>query len=549
MAVKEEYEDSIDWAHLNDAQTAEWENIPDTTRLFDSLRGSGYKFEEAMADIIDNSIAAEATLVNVTVHVDPQTQRTFISIADNGTGMTKSGIHNALKYGAEEREDKSSLGKFGLGLKLASTAFCRRLEVISRSAAEGEVWRGILDLDGMEIARKPVTPVIEPDGYGLELLDEVASYESGTCVRLLKIDRLKLADYSPKAKAHQQAELKKVLDGLRDHLSMVFQRFIDKSFADVPNVQIFLNGDEILPWDPFCLSETSEPKYVQRVYLDSTDEDGPWFDLKAFILPRKEDFSDPAVAKQARLNTNYQGFYVYRENRLINTPTWFDWYNRDVHSNLVRIDFSFSHEFDTPFGLSFRKDEVNPTGEMNKIIREFAAIATKFGTESYRKGIVKTVKKDLHDKSNKQIKDKKSVLIAPTVTGETGSETVTTNEGETNPKNLRLTKADNAQLGELVVRESLDFNMLWTPVLSNQKIAVALSASHPFYRKAYLANEGNSAVVQAIDYLLWSLAQAEVNNAVLDREVFEQFKIEVSRNLSKLVDDLPDPTEKDDANK
>jgi len=550
MPDNAEYEDSLDWGNLDAEQLKAWENTPNTARLFDSLRGSGYKFEEAMADIVDNSIAAQASIVNITLYVDPATQRTYVSIADNGIGMTKTGIHNALKYGADERADKSSLGKFGLGLKLASTAFCRRLEVISRSQSEGEVWRGILDLDGMEQAKAPVTPVVESDLFGLGLLDEVASLGSGTVIRLLKLDRLKLANYSPKARSYQDAELSKLVQTLKNHFSMVFQRFLDAEFSDVPNVKIYLNGEAIEPWDPFCLPETESPSYRKKIFLDPDDENGPWVELKAYILPRTEDFKDPVLASTSRMFTNYQGFYVYRENRLINTPVWFDGRNRDVHSNIARIDFSFSHEFDTELGLSFRKDEIHPAGEIQKMLNAFAVTVVKFANETYRKGIAssKAAKPDLHAKSNKQISDKKPVLETPTVTGAGGEETVTTNSGETSPGRLRLPKVSGGQLGELVVQETLDYNMLWTPILSKETIAVALSASHPFYRKAYLAHEADSSVIQAIDFLLWSLAQAEINNTTADNSFFEQFKIEVSRNLAKLVDNLPDPTEKDEDN-
>ena len=387
MPDNAEYEDSLDWGNLDAEQLKAWENTPNTARLFDSLRGSGYKFEEAMADIVDNSIAAQASIVNITLYVDPATQRTYVSIADNGIGMTKTGLHNALKYGADEREDKSSLGKFGLGLKLASTAFCRRLEVISRSQSEGEVWRGILDLDGMEQAKAPVTPVVEPDLFGLGLLDEVASLGSGTVIRMLKLDRLKLANYSPKARSYQDAELSKLVQTLKSHFSVVFQRFLDPAFSDVQNVKIYLNGEPIEPWDPFCLPETESPSYRKKIYLNPEDENGPWFELKAYILPRLEDFKDRELANKSRMLTNYQGFYVYRENRLINTPVWFDGRNRDVHSNIARIDFSFSHEFDTELGLSFRKDEIHPAGEIQKMLNAFAVTVVKFANETYRKGI------------------------------------------------------------------------------------------------------------------------------------------------------------------
>src|ERR1700688_3040888 len=99
---------------------------PDPARMIEGLRDTGYEFNTAIADIIDNSIAANAMIVDITIKMDLR-GNVRTSIADNGTGMDRTGLINAMKYGSPKRADPSSLGKFGLGLKTASTAFCRQL--------------------------------------------------------------------------------------------------------------------------------------------------------------------------------------------------------------------------------------------------------------------------------------------------------------------------------------------------------------------------------------------------------------------------------------
>ena len=98
---------------------------PDPERMIEGLRDTGYKFNTALADIIDNSIAANAELVDVTVSMDFR-GNIIVSVADDGIGMNRDELINAMKYGSDRRESAASLGKFGLGLKTASTAFCRR---------------------------------------------------------------------------------------------------------------------------------------------------------------------------------------------------------------------------------------------------------------------------------------------------------------------------------------------------------------------------------------------------------------------------------------
>ena len=118
---------------------------PDPSRVMEGLRDTGYDFNTAVADIVDNSIAANATVVKVDVIMNPS-GNVNIYIADNGCGMDMDGLKNAMRYGAAKRQDPSSLGKFGLGLKTASTAFCRCLSVIS-VGENGEYNKVQWDLD------------------------------------------------------------------------------------------------------------------------------------------------------------------------------------------------------------------------------------------------------------------------------------------------------------------------------------------------------------------------------------------------------------------
>src|SRR3982750_3146933 len=89
---------------------------PDPERTIESLRDTGYKFNTAIADIVDNSIAAKASVVDLQILMDLRSN-VRVSIADNGDGMDREGLLNAMTYGSRRRSDPSSLGKFGLGLK------------------------------------------------------------------------------------------------------------------------------------------------------------------------------------------------------------------------------------------------------------------------------------------------------------------------------------------------------------------------------------------------------------------------------------------------
>src|SRR4051794_4416782 len=119
---------------------------PDVARITEGLRDTGYDFNTAVADIIDNSIAAEATVVDVRLAADFGGSL-LLSVTDNGEGMDRDALVNAMKYGSKRRPHAKSLGKFGLGLKTASTAFCKRLSVISRAVGNSPPLRATWDLE------------------------------------------------------------------------------------------------------------------------------------------------------------------------------------------------------------------------------------------------------------------------------------------------------------------------------------------------------------------------------------------------------------------
>ena len=147
--------------------------IPDPARTTEGLRDTGYSFETSVADLVDNSIAAGATDIDISVLSDFRGQ-VRLSIADNGCGMSRTELIEAMTYGSPKRPDPASLGKFGLGLKTASTAWCRRLSVVSRSCA-GPALMATWDLDYLARSRDWLLQVSdEPDSEAVEHLDRVA---------------------------------------------------------------------------------------------------------------------------------------------------------------------------------------------------------------------------------------------------------------------------------------------------------------------------------------------------------------------------------------
>ena len=109
------------------------QSIPQADTLMGSMRSMGYSFEAAIADIIDNSISANCSVVKLFFPSEP-TEDLVVGILDDGEGMSADVLFEAMRYGSTDSElerNANDLGRFGLGMKSASLSQCRILTVVS----------------------------------------------------------------------------------------------------------------------------------------------------------------------------------------------------------------------------------------------------------------------------------------------------------------------------------------------------------------------------------------------------------------------------------
>lgn len=518
---------------------------PDPARVMEGLRDTGYDFNTAMADLVDNSIAAHATVIKVTIHSSPKGDIN-VYIADNGIGMDMEGLKNAMKYGSAERVDPGSLGKFGLGLKTASTAFCRSLSLLSKIEG-GEYHKVRWDLD--EICKinkwKLLQPAIEEDE--IELLEDVSGGGQGTLVIWDKVDRLMVKTYS-QDKARQKAIDKKI-DGLRRHFSMVYQRFLDESFEGVQHIKLYVNEVEVKPWDPFCTKEPySKSLAKQKVEVELLDGSKTSFYVEAWLLPRVEEFSSPQAKSDAKISNDMEGFYVYRENRLIYFGGWLDMFISDPHISLLRVNFSFDHSLDDAFNVDIKKSRILLNEDIYEYLKEsFLPAPRREAADVYRKGQSKAVREKglgAHDGSNKNIDSKAQSVEAAKVDvidASKGTVSISNSQG-TFTGRIKIQTATKPGQCRVVPVETIESGMLWEPTIVDGNHAVSINQSHAYYSKVYAPVIDNHVLVTGMDALLWALAEAEMSTYNEEtKEQYEEMRVHVSRILKKLVNDLPDP--------
>lgn len=521
---------------------------PDPARLIEGLRDTGYNFNTAISDIVDNSIVAEAETVDVRIE-QSSSGEVMVIIIDDGYGMNEQELLNAMKYGSKQKENLKSLSKFGLGLKTGSTAFCRRLSVISKrtnSTLQRATWDldTVVDESAWIVERAAGTPVEHT------ILNEVSTKGSGTIIIWEKVDRL-IKNYSnPTGKDARNAIKGREL-ALIDHLSMVFQRFLDPNDNRAKNISIKINGTPVIPWDPFC-EWNSETKIVGNenvpVEMNGTTVS---FTVRSFVIPRKEEYKNEADFKKALIRTENQGIYVYRENRLICGPNWLGLFSKEPHMNLLRVEFSFDYEMDDAFHVDIKKSRISLNEVLFDWLEAFLTPQRRAADERYRKGmqvIINGAAKGAHDDSNRGISSKEAEVKASSseVKDPEKDEVQITNKKGT--FTIKMPVSRPLKEGQIVVEpvDSIDDGLLWQPCTITTTHAlhhgVRINTCHPYYLKVYMPNIKSGVTVQGMDSLLWALCEAE--RSIISPDIYKQLqtlRYEVSKILRELVEDLPEP--------
>lgn len=324
---------------------------PSAARLMESMRDIGYSFESALSDIVDNSISAGATKIEIANDVDP-VSGPYLAILDDGGGMSPDELTRAMQHGSRSpREVRGSgdLGRFGLGLKTASLSQCRRLTVVSRKT--GKLAARCWDLD----------LVLDRDEWILQLLDDAEISrlpladrigESGTLVLWQKLDRLdSLGDHADAL----YSALNHMFSRARSHLALTFHRFLSPDPDDPPGqVLMLINGARVEPVDPFArrMSPGSDAHEVELLRVGDGE-----IAVQGFTLPHHQRLTLEQL-EALELGSNLietQGLYVYRARRLISGGTWLGMVRRAELTKLLRVRVDIPTSLDSDWGIDVRK--------------------------------------------------------------------------------------------------------------------------------------------------------------------------------------------------
>lgn len=336
---------------------------PSAAAMLESLRAYGYSLNSAIADLIDNSITAKAKNVWITLRWNGE--KSWITIRDDGNGMSEEQLSKAMVAGSQsplDQREQHDLGRFGLGLKTASLSLARSLTVASKTKSTPVAVRR-WDLDYIAEQQTNEWRLLKTGrNNSVEKLEGIETQNSGTVVLLENLDKLCSGTIAT-SQAHRD-EFYHQIDSLRDHLGMIFHRFL----AAPSRLRIYINGETkaqlVTPWDPFFSKQkATEPKPVIKIPFGKTTTI-----VQGFILPHKDMLTqDEYEEAGGPLGWNaHQGFYVYRGDRLLVNGSWLGLregvskWRAEEHYKLARIRVDITNEMDSDWKIDVKKSLATP---------------------------------------------------------------------------------------------------------------------------------------------------------------------------------------------
>lgn len=355
---------------------------PNPKRLVKILASVGHSLPSAVADIVDNAISVDATEIRITFREPDGGHGRWMAITDNGPGMSRARLAEAMRIGSDITYEPGGLGRYGYGLKGASWSQASSFTVITKLSGKRPAhlsWDADA-MDNWEVGTAELEKWVA---------DEVDLGDHGTCVFWQDMRPPKHILVA-RGIAPYTAEIR----DLDRHLGLVFHRFIEGSARGRKAVSITINGIRVSPNNP--VGHTLAKAYDKKPIRTPTDKEDAYVNVQAFLLPSESEIKtmhgdDLEAAKKdldrigmyGRRNES-QGLYIYRNDRLIQWGGWHQmWATSDEKMKLARVIVEFGSELDEQFAVNISKQKVTLPQHLQEHVKKLAEEARRESRKKY----------------------------------------------------------------------------------------------------------------------------------------------------------------------
>jgi hypothetical protein len=359
---------------------------PNAARLVEMLASVGHKLKSAIADLVDNSISADATEIRIQFGPPNAGHGRWLTIRDNGRGMDQATLDQAMTLGSLSDYEANALGKFGFGLKGASWSQAKVFTVATRTAkgpARHLAW-DVADMANWMAKSDPLLPwekeAMALSGHGTVVLwKDMRPPQKATGVRGIEPWSYEVME-------------------LEQHLALVFHRFLEGKAAGHRKLNLFINGTPVKPNNPVG-HPLAQGYDLKRIRIPAGKHDAT-VKVQAFLLPSEDEIieyhkphGDEAVKRALELiglhgkRNETQGLFIYRHDRLIERGGWHGiWETNDEKTKLARVIVNVDKDLDEILQIDISKQQVQLPHYLTQEIRPLAEVARRDSQKKYRKG-------------------------------------------------------------------------------------------------------------------------------------------------------------------
>jgi hypothetical protein len=539
-------------------------SIPGARRTISALRDLGYDLNSAVADILDNSIS-RGKAKNIYVNFNKDKKGNYrLSISDDGIGMTSKSLEEAMRIGSSNEDyTNGDLSKYGMGMKTASMSQASMITVISKMKGcqqTAYTWdlNHVIETDKWEIFKLNPADIKKAKSRILvnynSILDNLFTKESWTTVIWEDLSDFQKNYSSYSSLVTSENFFNRVINRLEIYLRLVFHRFITGENS-AKKTNIFLNSKKLQSCDPFCRNEehTTEVELSAKNGKFLIDNNPNPIIIKRYILPtnpkKPGDFKFSSIeawdeASGTMSWNESQGYYVYRNNRLISWGGWYRTKAIDEHDKLARASIDLTEQHDELFTIDVKKTRIQFPEELRNHLKDnvnskFIAEAKKryAGSEKKKNEIVNVVRekaKKVSHLSSELIKEDNISVIE----GKNNNELIIENKyGKkiTDDMGYKMLAA-----GQKITSISFGDSLLLWKMIPNpyNEFQVIVNTDHPFYELVYGDAEKDKKITAIMDAFLFTMSFIELKCITNNNEMlFDQMKEVASAVLNKFIDD------------
>ncbi len=498
--------------------------------FIEATRDAGYRSTAtAIAELIDNALDAGATCVDIDLGKQEGLEHPLVvAVQDNGCGMDAATLRQALRFGGSSRfNQRSELGRYGMGLPNSSLSQARRVDVYSWQGSAPPI-TSYLDVD--EIASGRLRHVPEPDVVSLPELTQQEAGSSGTAIVWSRCDRLDFRRASTIARK------------LRVYIGRVYRHYLWRG------VEIFVNGSPADAIDPLFLDEDSITQggrpwgqpMVYEVRSRSNPEVTGEICVQFSELP-VEEWHHLSNAEKRRMGvTKGAGVSIVRGEREIEYGWFFMGSKRkENYDDWWRCEIRFDPILDEYFGITHTKQGIRPDPVLNELLVGDLELAARALNSRVRRKH-KALQSQQRFSETEQRAEERDHMLPPLTTHERGGEHRILLErlADELPQLRQKLSSDQPGSGTrfcIIEREGDDASF-FDVVHADEHVLLRLDPQHPFHRKVYtnagLRDSEAKAWKGALDLLLLAAARAEAAAPEADKSAVAAYRTAWSRALA-----------------